>query len=148
EARDSQRYRARFGFAARLTDDLEFGLRLATGEGDPTSENLAFGERLSASDIRIDRAYRRWSAPSERGSVAGEMENPFFQAGETALMWDGDFDPQGLAASFEAGSLFGRAGACLLDYRADGVDSRLYAVQAGISLDVQDSTLRAGVGWF
>lgn len=146
--RDSQRYRARFGFAAQLTDDLEFGLRLATGKGDPASENLDFGESLSASDIRIDRAYLRWSATSELEFVAGEMENPFFQAGDTPLMWDGDFDPQGIAASFESGSLFGRAAAFLLDYRADGVDSRLYAVQAGVSLDVQDSTLRAGVGWF
>src|SRR5690606_18283885 len=55
EDRDRERYRARFGIAAKLTENLELGLRLATGEGDPVSTNLDFGESFSAANIRIDR---------------------------------------------------------------------------------------------
>jgi len=148
EDRDRERYRGRLGFDAELTDNLEFGLRLATGDGDPVSTNLDFGESVSVSNIRIDRAFLKWSATEELELVAGEMENPFFLAGDTSLMWDGDFNPQGIAGKFESGPFFGRAGGFLLDYRADGVKSRLYAAQAGVRFDVAGSTLSTGVGWF
>ena len=148
EDRDRQRYRGRFGLSAKLTDKVEFGLRLATGDGNPASTNLDFGESFSASDIRIDRGYLKWAATDELELVAGEMKNPFFLTGDTALMWDSDVDPQGIAAKFESGPFFGRAGGFLLDYRADGVKSRLYAAQAGVTFDVAGSTVSAGVGWF
>lgn len=148
EDRDRERYRARLGIAVKLTESVEFGLRLATGDGDPVSTNLDFGESFSASNLRIDRAFLTWSATGDLEVVAGEMENPFFLAGDTALMWDSDFNPQGIAAKFERGSFFGRAGGFLLDYRADGVESRLYAAQAGVRFDVAGSTLSTGIGWF
>ena len=148
EDRDRERYRGRLGLDAKLTDNLEFGLRLATGDGDPVSTNLDFGESVSASNIRIDRAFLKWSATDELELVAGEMENPLFLAGDTSLMWDSDFNPQGIASKFESGLFFGRAGGFLLDYRDDGVESRLYAAQAGVRFDVAGSTLSTGVGWF
>lgn len=146
--RDRERYRGRFGISARPTDGVEFGLRIATGNGDPASANLNFGDSFAASDVRIDRAYLAWSAAEGLDLIAGEMANPFFRAGDTALMWDSDVDPRGLAGKFQAGAVFGRAGGFLLNYRENSVESRVYGAQAGVELEVAGAALTTGVGWF
>jgi hypothetical protein len=132
-----------------LTDAVELGVRIATGAGDPASTNLNFGESASFDNIRIDRAYVGWS-PGERLQLTlGKMENPFFRAGGTALMWDSDLNPEGVAARFDSEVFFGRAGALRLDYRDNGVESWLYAAQAGAKFAISESSaLSAGIGWF
>lgn len=144
-----ERYRGRFGFSADLGDSLEFGVRFATGEGDPASTNLNFGESISFDNIHIDRAYVGWSVSDRLQLTAGKMKNPLFLAGDTVLMWDSDVNPEGLAAKFESGAVFGRMAGFQLDYRDDGSESWLYAVQAGAGFDISESsTLTAGIGWF
>lgn len=146
---DRYRYRGRLGFSTDLADAVEFGMRLETGKEDPASANLNFGESLSASDIRIDRAYLGWSVSDGLELVAGRMKNPFVLAGGTPLMWDSDVDPEGIAAKIRSGAFFGRIAGFLLDYRADGAESRLYAAQAGVTFAVAGtSALTAGIGWF
>jgi hypothetical protein len=144
-----ERYRGRFGFSTDLGGPLEFGVRLATGEGDPASTNLNFGESVSFDNVRLDRAYLDWSVGDELKLTLGKMKNPFFLAGDTALMWDGDFNPAGVAAEYGAGAFFARTGAFRLDYRDDGAESWLYAAQAGGAFDMpESSTVTIGVGWF
>ena len=149
EDTERERYRARIGVTAGLGDSLEFGLRFATGEGDPASTNLDFGESISFDNIHIDRAYVGWSVSDRLRLTAGKMKNPFFLAGDTALVWDSDVNPEGLAVTFESGAMFGRIGGIKLDYRDDGTESWLYAAQAGAGFDISEaSTLTAGIGWF
>lgn len=146
---DRSRYRLRFGMSTELTDAVEFGFRFATGKGDPASANLNFGESFDLSNLRVDLAYLGWSASESVEVIVGKMKKPFVRVGDNALMWDSDLNPEGFAAKVESGVFFGRTGAFLLDWRADGIESWLYAAQAGAVFDVSDSsTLRAGVGWF
>ena len=146
---ERERYRGRFGFNANLGDSLEFGVRFATGDGDPASNNLNFGESISFDNIRVDRAYVGWSASDRFQLTVGKMKNPFFRSGDTPLMWDSDVNPEGLAAKFESGVFFGSIGGFQLDYRDDGVESWLYAAQAGAGFDIAGaSTVTAGIGWF
>jgi hypothetical protein len=145
---ERERYRARFGFSADLNDTLELGVRFATGEGDPASTNLNFGESISFDEILIDRAYIGWSASDRLQLTVGKMKNPFFRAGDTALLWDSDVNPEGVVAKFGADLFFGSIGGFQLGDRDDGVESWLYAVQAGAGFDISDSsTLTAGIGW-
>lgn len=146
---DRERYRMRFGFSVDHADSLELGVRLATGEGDPASTNLNFGESVSFDNIRLDRAYVAWTVSDALKLTAGKMKNPFFLAGDTALVWDGDFNPAGLAAKYEVGAYFARVGAFRLDYRDDGPDSRVYGGQVGAAFDASESSaVTVGVGWF
>ena len=57
-----ERYRGRLGLTVATPGNLEWELRLATGDGDPVSTNLDFGEGFSLSDVHIDRASVSWSA--------------------------------------------------------------------------------------
>ena len=145
---ERERYRGRFGFSTDLGESLEFGVRVATGEGDPASTNLNFGESVAFDNVRLDRAYLDWSVSDALELTAGKMKNPLFLAGGTGLVWDGDFNPAGVAAKYEAGTFFARVGAFRLDYRDDGVESRIYAAQAGAAFDVSESSaVTIGLGW-
>ena len=146
---DRARYRARFGFRVDAAESVEFGIRIASGEGSPVSTNLDFGESFSLDNVRIDRAYVGWSVNDALTLTVGKMKNPLKRAGDTPLLWDSDLNPEGVAAALESGRFFGTAGAFRLDYRDDGVESRLYAAQAGAQFEVSESsTLSAGIGWF
>lgn len=146
---DRERYRGRLGLTLDASDALEIGVRLATGEGSPVSTNLDFGESFALDNIRIDRAYIGWSANETVELVGGKMKNPLFRAGDNTLMWDNDLNPKGIAAKVESGIFFGTVGGFILDDRNDGVESWLYAVQAGAQFGQPDSSiLSAGIGWF
>ncbi|MEX2124130.1 MAG: putative porin [Woeseia sp.] len=146
---ERERYRGRLGVTLAASDALEIGVRLATGEGSPVSTNLDFGESFTFDDIRIDRAYVAWSANESLELVGGKMKNPLFRSGENTLMWDNDLNPEGIAAKVESGVFFGTAGGFILDDRNDGVESWLYAAQAGARFGQPDSSiLTAGIGWF
>jgi hypothetical protein len=146
---DRGRYRARFGLRIDATDAVEFGIRLASGDGNPVSTNLTFGKSFSADNVRIDRAYVAWSVNDTLTLTAGKMKNPLTRVGDNPLLWDSDLNPEGVAASFASGRFAGTAGTFRLDDRDDGVESWLYAAQAEVEFDVSASTtLSAGIGWF
>jgi hypothetical protein len=149
EDNDRGRYRGRLGITILASDAIEFEVRLATGDGDPVSTNLDFGESFSFDNVRIDRASAGWSANDSLQLVGGKMKNPLFRAGGTALIWDNDLSPEGLAARFDTGDFFATIGGFVLNDRNEGVESWLYAAQAGTEFAVSDSSaLTAGIGWF
>jgi hypothetical protein len=145
---DRERYRARAGVVVDASDHIEVGLRFATSAGDPASRNLNFGDSFSLDNVRVDRAYLAWSAHETLQLTGGKMKNPFFRAGDNALMWDSDVTPEGVAANFESGNFFATVSGFIVDDRA-GVEARLFAVQGGTKLELSDEvTLTAGVGWY
>ena len=146
---ERQRYRARFGITLDASEAIELGVRLASGDGSPVSTNLDFGESVGFDNIRIDRAYVAWSASDAVDLIGGKMKNPLYRAGDNALIWDSDLNPEGFAAKVESGIFSGRVGAFILDERDNGVESWLYAAQAGAKFGLSESsTFTAGIGWF
>lgn len=106
--RNRFRYRLRFGVTAELSDGLEVGLRLASGEpsgsfgGDAISGNTSLTDNGSKKFVYLDLAYARWTPlRSKEWSGAftfGKMENPFVSP--STMMFDHDYTPEGLAAQF------------------------------------------------
>jgi hypothetical protein len=106
--RNRFRYRLRLGVTAVMKDQLEVGLRLASGdlEGvrelrtgtDPISSNQSFQNNASKKGVFIDLAYAKWSpiaGPDWSGYLTiGKMENPF---AFSDAMFDRDYTPEGAA---------------------------------------------------
>jgi hypothetical protein len=99
--RDRFRYRLRFGVTALMTDNLELGLRL--GSGDLSSATPSFGGNIFSANttenndasrkfIFVDLAYARWTpAPWFEASI-GKMNNVFWA---TDMIFDPDYNPEG-----------------------------------------------------
>lgn len=147
--RKRMRFRARFGLSAVVTDDVKLVLQLATGGDDPVSTNQSFDDGFSTKDIGVDLAYVEWKASDELKLFAGKMKNPLYRAGSAPLIWDGDLNPEGIAAQYKAGNFFATAAGFSVEERSSADDSLLYAAQAGMNFDLDDSgKLTAGVGYF
>lgn len=95
------RYRLRFGVVAAMKDDFEVGFQLASGDGNPISNNTTLANNASKKPIGIDLAYAKWT-PLHTGSwsgglTAGKMENPFTFS---EMVFDLDYTLEGAAIQF------------------------------------------------
>ena len=146
--RDRTRFRTRFGFTAKVRDDVKVILQLATGGDNPVSTNQTIDDGFSRKDIRLDLAYVDWKVNDSLTVNAGKMKNPLFRAGKAPLIWDGDLNPEGFAAKYKSGKFFATAAGFSVEERSSSDDSLLYAVQGGMKFPVGESNLTAGVGYF
>ena len=100
--RNRFRYRARLGLMAEVTNQVDAGFRLTTGNtGDPVSTNETVGDYFNKDSIVLDQAYIKIQpVPSlpETNLWGGRMPNPFFA---TDLVWDGDVQFEGLAMTVD-----------------------------------------------
>ncbi|HUJ16780.1 MAG TPA: putative porin [Nitrospirota bacterium] len=98
---DLYKYRVRFGAEARVNDQVEAVLRLATGTTtNPVSTNTSMNDYMNKDSILVDLAYIRWQPGKSLTLYGGRMPNPFFSASE--LVWDADLNFEGLAISAKA----------------------------------------------
>jgi hypothetical protein len=146
--RDRMRFRSRFGFTAKVNDDVKVVLQLATGGDDPVSNNQTVDDGFSTKDIGLDLAYVDWHVNDSLTINVGKVKNPLFRAGGVPLIWDGDLNPEGFAAKFSSGMFFGTVAGFVVEERSSSDDSLLYAVQAGLKFTFGHSNLTAGVGYF
>jgi len=146
---DRTRYRARFGLSAKVSNDVNFVLQLASGGNDPVSTNQTIGDGFSTKDFGIDLAYVDWKISDRLNLYGGKMKNPMFRAGGLPLVWDSDLNPEGIALTYKSGMFFGTAGSFSVEQRATDDDSLLYVAQMGMKFPMGDSSrLTAGVGYF
>jgi hypothetical protein len=149
EDRDRPRFRGRIKLSADLAPDIRAVFGLATGGDDPVSNNQTIGDGFTTKDIGVNLAYLEWSVNENWMLSGGKMPQPWFRAGGTALLWDSDLNPEGLALNFEHNRLFGSAGSFLIAERSSASESRLNTIQAGVNLPVTaDSALTVAVGYF
>ena len=149
EERSRFRFRGRFGFASEFDDRMQFVVRLATSDGDPVSTNLTFGDGFSSKDIALDRVYLNWNATSDLDLRFGKMGVPWVRAGGNSMLWDSDFNPEGILAVYEKGSFFGNLGAFQAEERSASDDSWLYSVQGGVMFrPAETSRFRAMAAYF
>jgi hypothetical protein len=104
-----QRLMMRLGAVAQPAPDIEGEVRLGSGYGR-TSLNQTLGkDNVSASGsgglgnftLTLDRAYFDWGLASGAHLFAGRRRNIFYSAGSD-LIWDGDLNFDGLAATYGA----------------------------------------------
>jgi hypothetical protein len=147
--RERNRFRARFGFTAKVQDDFKVVIQLASGGDNPVSTNQSIDGGFSRKDIGLDLAYVDWKINDAFTLNAGKIKNPFFKAGKVPLIWDSDLNPEGLAAKFSSGMFFGTAGFFTVEERSSSDDSLLYAVQGGVKFPLtKNLKLTAGAGYF
>ena len=101
--RDRNRIRARLGLAAKINDEWDVGMRLATSEkGNPVSGNQTLSQSSSDKAIWLNTAFLNYhpTAVKGLGVTAGKMEVPFYTVGRNQLIWDGDLTPEGGAVRY------------------------------------------------
>ena len=168
EDQTRHRVRARLGFDAKVADTLMVGLQVATGGDDPRSSNQTLGGTSSRKPIGFDLAFFDWKFASWGDLIGGKMKYPVLRPGQS-LFYDGDINPEGLAFTFNRGTLFGSAYGFWIEERNNVVASSataatphciaptdeptcsddVYVVggQVGARFPIGDSTLVAAVGY-
>jgi putative porin len=89
--------RFRGGVTRKITNHLDFGVRIATGaRGDPNTTDITLGDFVDKFEISLDRVYLGWLY---KGATlyGGKFINPFIR---TELVWDDDVSSQGFGGTF------------------------------------------------
>jgi hypothetical protein len=97
-----QRYRARIGVYADVTESVKAGIRISSGKNDTaTSTNETIDDNFHKDDTGIDLAYINWEALDGLELIGGKFKQPWQQV-SGGMVWDGDLNPEGVAARYTA----------------------------------------------
>lgn len=148
EDQTRHRIRARFGFAAKVNDNVVGTVQLATngGTNDPRSTNQTLGEGFSRKGVAIDLAYLDWKAADGLNLQLGKMPQAWVKTG--SYFWDNDITPEGGALKFTRGPFFANAFAHWLSERGTATDATLLGAQLGFKTDVGPAKLIGAVGYY
>jgi len=156
KGRHRHRIRARLGLQGKVSDDLDAIFRIASGASDPSSTNQSLDEGFSSKDIWLDLAYFNWhpAAIENFNLYGGKVNNPFYNVGKNQLVWDGDLNPEGIAADYivslgENDKLHVNGGGFWAEESGSGVDQSLWGIQTYLkhSFENKDYVL-AGASYF
>ncbi|MFC1467395.1 putative porin [Verrucomicrobiota bacterium] len=142
-SKDRQRIRARIGLSGKVNDEVKAGFRIATGAG-ANSGNDTLDDNWADKSIYLDLAYMTYSPEQVDGLdvTIGKMKKPWYVA--TDLIWDGDVNPEGVAANYETAAgdveLFTTAGYMILDDQDESTDWEMFAGQVGGETKLSDNT--------
>ncbi|RKY42388.1 MAG: hypothetical protein DRP85_03050 [Candidatus Makaraimicrobium thalassicum] len=157
------RVRARLGVEGKVNKQVSAGIYAVTGGNDPRSTNQTLDDGFETQTFRLDAYYIKWMPELDEqigdGTVwLGKFKNPFQK---TALLWDGDICPMGVAAQymspgFELGevpaNLYGNFGFLWLDELSRFQDDPLmFVFQGGLKMDVirdWDSTFNVAAAYY
>jgi hypothetical protein len=146
--RNRDRLRVRAGFVARVNDTVRTEFGLATSEGnDPRSSNQTLTGENTRKNVFIDLAYVEWQATPALKFTAGRMKYPWNRAG-TSSFFDGDINPEGLAANWTRGDFFASATYNILEERSALGESTLTAGQLGWKPALGPGRLTLAAGYF
>lgn len=131
--RNSSQLRARLGATYAFNERVTVGGRLVSGDADdPNSTDVQLSNWNDDLAVSLDQAYVQLQF-GDLTVYGGKFPQPFTR---TDLVWDGDVNPQGLAATyrhaFDGGSGM-RANALfhVVDENAAGADSTMAGLQLG-----------------
>jgi hypothetical protein len=152
--RNRARIRARFGFDAKVTDNVKASFQLATGsDADPRSTNQTLGGENTKKSIWIDQASIDWRMTDGVNLQLGKVKYPFWRPGQS-VFYDGDVNPEGAAVVFERGQLFGSTYAWWLEerYAADpagqNADTLMLGAQVGLKFPLLGGETRVAAHYY
>jgi hypothetical protein len=142
------RVRARAALIADITPTMEVGLGLASGGDDPVSSNQTLGGGGSSKELRMDLAYFDWSGLANTRILGGKFSNYIHRSGKNALLWDGDWRPEGTGINWDNDMFFANALGTWIESDSNKDQSFAYLTQAGFRLPIGDrSKFTAGIGY-
>ncbi len=147
--RERNRIRARANIKAKLADDVKVGFGLATGGDDPVSTNQTLGSGGSSKGVVLNLAYVDWKAADGLHVFGGKFKNPLARVGKQALMWDGDWTPEGVALTYKNDLFFANAiGTFLESDTRRSNDNFSWGAQIGAAGEIGGAKVKGGVGYF
>ena len=148
DIRRRQRIRARGAMVSQLPNNTEIGLGLATGGDDPVSTNQTLGGGGSSKEIRLDLAYFKWQVLDDIFLMGGKFKNPYYTPNKSALIFDGDYRPEGFAAGWRGDMFFASVDWEWLESdSARGNDAFAWGVQGGIKVPLGDASLTTALAY-
>ncbi len=149
EDRNRMRVRARAALVADLANDVEVGIGVASGSTDPVSANQTLGDGGSSKDLNLDLAYFDWSGVDGLHVIGGKFKNFLVRPQKHALLWDGDWRPEGFGVTYENGLFFANAiGTWLESDSKDGNSEFSYGAQAGVNTALGSARIMVGASYF
>jgi hypothetical protein len=146
--RNRNRVRARAAIVARVTEQAEVGLGIASGGDDPVSTNQTLGGGGSTKGLNLDLAYVKWAGANDMTYYGGKFKNILFKPGKHALLWDGDWNPEGLGLTWSNGDHFINAMGTWLESDSKNETEFSYALQGGFKKTLGNGMkLTAGIGF-
>ncbi len=115
EKRRRNRVRARLSAEYFANERLRIKVRLATAEANTTGANQTLGHGFSLSDAGMDQLFIDYALTDNSSFFLGKMSNPFFKPNKSQLVFDGDYNPEGVAMSFNKDNYFGNIGLIKFD---------------------------------
>lgn len=147
--RRRNRIRARTNIRADVADDVEVGFGLTTGGDDPVSANQTLGAGGSSKDVSLNVAYADWEAMEGMHIVGGKFNNPMLRVGKQALLWDGDWSPEGFALTYQRDWYFVNAlGAMLESDTRKSNDNFSWGAQFGATGEFGGAKVKGGLGYY
>lgn len=99
------RLRARLGVEARVTEGVNAGITIATGDNEgPISTNASLGGGFFKRDLWLDKAWLSIEPTSWSKVTLGRFENPF---SSSDLLYDTDVNIDGAAVELNSGKMLG-----------------------------------------
>jgi hypothetical protein len=153
--RNRHRVRARLQLDAKVNDEVDAVIRIASGSADPTSANQTLDNSFSSKELWLDLAAFDWHPESMEGLnfIGGKMKNPFYRVGKNQVIWDSDLNPEGLAAKYVVpfgvyDKIHINGGGFWVD-ESSGADIALWGMQTYLKHQFEDeSSLVGGVSYF
>ena len=148
-SRTRNRIRARTNVKAAVAENIDIGFGLATGGDDPVSTNQTLGGGGSSKSIVLNLAYADWEISDGLHLVAGKFKNPLTRVGGQALIWDGDWTPEGIALTYKQDWFFANVIGSFLesDTRQDN-DNLSWGAQIGASGELGGAKVKGGVAYY
>jgi hypothetical protein len=148
DTRRRDRIRARATIVSDITDHVQVGLGIASGGDDPVSTNQTLGGGGSTKDINLDLAYFDWSGLKNTHVIGGKFKNILHRAGGNALLWDGDWNPEGFGVAWNNDYLFANVLGTWLESDSSKDTEFSYGAQAGFARDFDGFSLTAGMAYY
>ncbi|MCU0858172.1 MAG: putative porin [Pontiellaceae bacterium] len=146
-----QRVRLRAGAFGKVTDRIDYGIRLATGGASAVNANQDI-DGGSKKEVRFDQYYVDLHPELLHGMhlFMGKIPQPWLN--RTGLIWDSDLNPEGIAAvctgtSSNGLNLMANFGSFVI--RENGSDDlRLWSAQVAGETELTGTTARLGLSGF
>ena len=153
KGRNRQRIRARLGMNYKINDNMDFDLRFASGSDDPVSTNQTLDGYFTSKDFWLDRAYLTWHASDSLKILAGKMCNPFYSAMNNQLIWDGDLNPEGIAAQYnlkidDRTAAFINTAGFWVEEESSDVDQSLWGIQGYLKKEFDNFYALGGLSYY
>jgi predicted nucleic acid-binding protein len=149
DSRERNRIRARAELAAKLPNNVDVGIGVASGGEDPVSSNQTLGGGGSSKGLQLDLAYAKWHATEDLYVQAGKFKNPLYKPGKSALLWDGDWRPEGISAGWSSDHIFTSFfGNWLESDSKKSNDAFAWGLQGGLKFNIGDARVTTALAYY